>query len=272
MSDAVNDFLMGGAGASAKFDYPGDTVAGTITAMRTEQQTDYKTGQPKFWDNGNKVEQLVIGLQTDLREDGDDDGIRNLYIKGSAKIGSQSSHDAVRAAVQASGAKTLDVGGWLALSFIGEESPSQRGLSPRKLWQAQYRAPDPAAGFLNANPGVSGGGVPAPVVPAVVVPQIPAQPMPTQPVPVPVPQMAAQPMMPAAPSPQAIPVMPAQPAAQAAPVMPVIPVTAASAPAAFDPMAQVREMIRLGYDDNAIASATGVVAAVVAQVRDTPPY
>ena len=152
MSNAVNDFLMGGSGASAKFEQPGDLIAGTITAMRTEQQTNFKTGQAKFWDNGNKIEQLVISVQTEQRESPDDDGIRNLYVKGSAKVGSQSSHDAVRTAVQNAGAKSLDVGGWLSLAFIGEEAATQRGLSPRKLWQAQYQAPNPATAFLNQTP------------------------------------------------------------------------------------------------------------------------
>jgi hypothetical protein len=54
-------------------------------------------------------------------------------------------HDAVATAVRASGSKGLEVGGTLTVTFVGEEPPQQRGLSPRKLWEATYAQPDRAA-------------------------------------------------------------------------------------------------------------------------------
>ena len=77
-----NAFLMGGGAKSAKFDNEGDKVVGTILDMQVKQQTDIKTGAPRTWDNGDPMMQLVVTLQTDARDDEDDDGQRTLYVKG----------------------------------------------------------------------------------------------------------------------------------------------------------------------------------------------
>ena len=69
-----NAFLMGGGAKSAKFDREGDKVVGTILDMQVKQQTDIKTGAPRTWDNGDPMMQLVVTLQTDARDDEDDDG------------------------------------------------------------------------------------------------------------------------------------------------------------------------------------------------------
>jgi hypothetical protein len=91
MDSDVKGFLFGG-GVSAKFPTIGYTMTGTIESFRMSQQTDYDTGEPLFWKNGDPRKQLVITLQTDeegsFDEDGNpkeipnDDGVRTLYVKG----------------------------------------------------------------------------------------------------------------------------------------------------------------------------------------------
>lgn len=155
MSTSTDDFLMGGAATSAKFEHVGDTVTGTIVTTEVRQQTDIQTGQPLVWDNGDPRMQLVVALQTDQRDDPDDDGIRMVYIKGSKARGSKSLHDAVRAAVEQAKTKGLEAGGTLTVSFIGEEPSKTKGFNPRKLWQATYTPPDTAAAasdFLGMTP------------------------------------------------------------------------------------------------------------------------
>ena len=152
MTDA-SDFLMGGGSASAfaKDDPVGTTVTGKIVSTEVRQQTDIEKGTPLTWDNGDPRMQLVVTLATDLRTDGDDDGQRAIYVKGSKAVGSKSLHDAVRAAVQDAGAKGLEPGGTLTVQFIGTEPSKTRGFNDRKLWAAKYVAPDKAAetgGFL----------------------------------------------------------------------------------------------------------------------------
>ena len=141
----ADDFLLGGGGASAKFETLGDTITGVIESTEVNQQTDIKDGSPKTWDNGDPIMQLVVTLQTSLREDEDDDGKRKVYVKGSKKAGSRSLHDAVATAVRNSGARGLEVGGTLTVTHDGVEPSKTRGFNDRKLYSATYAAPDKAA-------------------------------------------------------------------------------------------------------------------------------
>ncbi|GMA22260.1 hypothetical protein GCM10025864_44860 [Luteimicrobium album] len=152
----TNDFLMGSGSKSAfgRDDAVGYTVTGKVQSVEVRQQTDLD-GNLLTWDNGDPRMQLVVTLATDLRDDPEDDGVRAVYVKGSKAPGSKSVHDAVRAAVQKSGAKGLEVGGTLTVSFVGTEPSKTRGYSDRKLWEAQYAAPDKAAqsgDFLGTTP------------------------------------------------------------------------------------------------------------------------
>jgi hypothetical protein len=169
MTDS-NDFLMGGGGASAKFDQVGDTIAGTIVSTEVRQQTKLEDGTPLTWENGDPRMQLVVTLQTDAHDDTDDDGKRALYVKGSKSPGSQSLHDAVRAAVQGARAKGLEVGGTLTVSYIGDEPSKTRGFNPRKLYSATYAAPDHAAATADFLGGSVGGQPTAPTTPPVSAP------------------------------------------------------------------------------------------------------
>jgi hypothetical protein len=133
-----NALLMGSGGAWAKFEQPGDKVSGEIVAVEARQATDLD-GNPRAWDNGDPIMEVVVTLQTDERSDGDDDGIRKVSIGGSMKYASKkkATVDAVRAA----GAKGLEAGGTFALAYTGEGEPTKRGYNPPKLFQAAYKAP-----------------------------------------------------------------------------------------------------------------------------------
>lgn len=142
-ADQANDFLLGGGGKSVAFDNVGDSVTGIIESTEVRQQTDIQHGTPLTWDNGDPKMQLVVTLQTALRDPSidNDDGKRNVYIKGSKKAGTRSTHDAVATAVRAAGAAGLEVGGTLTLTYAGTEPSSTRGFSDRKLWSATYTPP-----------------------------------------------------------------------------------------------------------------------------------
>jgi hypothetical protein len=136
-----DQFLMGGGGAaSAKFEKIGDRVRGTVCEPpEVRQQTDIATGEPTFWPDGNPKMQLVVTLQTTLRDDEEDDGKRRLFIKG------KSLTEAVREAVKGTGAKGIEMGGILDVGWIGEGTASQRGFNPPKLYDAIYERPDTTA-------------------------------------------------------------------------------------------------------------------------------
>ncbi|GII63564.1 hypothetical protein Skr01_36490 [Sphaerisporangium krabiense] len=156
MTMTANEFLMGGGIAAAKFDVVGTTVSGQITqSPRVEQQKDLNTGEPKFWNDGKPMQQLLVTVQTTLRdpEVDDDNGERTFYIKAKMLA-------AVREAVRRAGAKGLEVGGTLAITYTGDGEATKRGFNPPKLYSATYTPPSAAA----ANDFLNGGQAPAAAV------------------------------------------------------------------------------------------------------------
>lgn len=129
---------------TAKFEKPGDLVRGPVVAVAVRQVRDFQSGTPETWDDGNPKQQVVISVQTDLREDGDDDGIRSIYIKwwGQPK---QAFQDALRAAK----AKDIDTGGQFAAQYTGDGEKPRAGFSAPKLFAFEYRPPTGVAGLIS---------------------------------------------------------------------------------------------------------------------------
>lgn len=142
----MEDFLLGGGesrkGRSLSFKTIGTTHTGTITAApEVRQQRDPDDGSLKTWDNGDPVWQIVVPIQTTLRsaEVEDDDGMRYLYVSGSKKPESRSMHVAVADAVRAAGAKGLEVGGQLTITYTAD-GPKKPGASVVRNAPKQYQA------------------------------------------------------------------------------------------------------------------------------------
>lgn len=158
-TDSVNDFLLAGGIPACKFPEIGTTVKGTITASEVAQQTDYATGVPKTWDNGEPMMQVIVTLQTDDRDasvDGDS-GLRKLYVRG------QMLH-AVREALKQAQAK-LEVGGTLAVQYASDKPSEKRGFNPAKQYVAQYKPPAPGQAvndLLNGTQAEPAAAAPAP--------------------------------------------------------------------------------------------------------------
>jgi hypothetical protein len=140
MSTDPNDLMFNSGSPSAKFESVGALVKGTIVKFEAVQQRDFKTGLPETWDDGNPKMQLVFTVATDDHDPTitDDDGHRRIYAPVSKKPGSMC--DAIRLAVKEAGADKVLEGGMLAVKFDDTEA-QEAGLSPRKLYVAQYAAP-----------------------------------------------------------------------------------------------------------------------------------
>ncbi len=138
--DGVSDFLSGGSGRAAKFDNPGDTVKGIILSADVRQQMDPVSKVLKTYNDGNPMMQLVVNLQTDIRDpaDPEDDGVRTVYIKG-AKKNPQSGTGALIAALAQAGAPSIAEGGTLVVQFTGLGVATMG--NPPKLWAMAYKAP-----------------------------------------------------------------------------------------------------------------------------------
>lgn len=138
-----DDFDLGGEGGrSFRFETIGTTVTGKIISQTKQQATDFDTGEPASWPDGNPKWVYVINLQTDLRDSDDDDGVRALYLQGSLKPESKSSLSAVReAARKAIGSYKTTVGGTLSMTYVADGQRSRPQFNPPKQYEARYIPP-----------------------------------------------------------------------------------------------------------------------------------
>jgi hypothetical protein len=227
--DSLDEVLSGG-GAKSAFtkDSPlGTTVTGTILDANTNQIHDYMTGKPKTWDDGRPQMQIVVRIQTELRADADDDGVRGVYIKtwGPWK-------EALMAAIKAIGkskpSEALVPGYGFTAQFSGTK-PSQQG-SDTKLYT--YRIEPRAQAAVDQAFGA------APAQQA--APAVPTDPSPWN-------------------TPQSAPTQPSALTQAAAPAAP------AGDPSEL--AAKARQMIALGLPDSVIAQNTGLSMDIIAAVR-----
>lgn len=131
-----DELLMGGGAPTCTFPEIGTTWKGEVVDKRTEQQRDFDTGKPLTWDDGSPRLQVVITLQTDERDPkiAGDDGRRRLFVKGQML-------NAIRKAVSDAGAKTVEIGGTLAVQYTSDGEPSRKGMNPPKQYTAAYKPP-----------------------------------------------------------------------------------------------------------------------------------
>lgn len=142
----ISNLLNAGGGKSFKFDHVGATVTGTVDAAEVVQKRNFDTGEPEFWSDGGAVQQIKVTLATSERDPGDaeDDGTRNVYIKG---WGDQLR--ALKAAIKAAGASDIEPGGTFTATYVrdGELPAGKRGFPP-KVYEYVYKAPSGTAGLL----------------------------------------------------------------------------------------------------------------------------
>jgi hypothetical protein len=124
MNDSLDDLLAGG-GKTAKFDQIGKTWSGVVTKAEPRQATNFDTGKPDFWDDGQPKMQAVISIQTDERLDDTDDGVRAIYVKlwGDQK-------KAFRLASQQAGGAPKPGDTFTATYYADGEKPA-RGFAPK---------------------------------------------------------------------------------------------------------------------------------------------
>ena len=188
-----------------QYSTPGDTITGTITKVDVKQVTNFQTKEPEFFPSGDPKKQVILTLQTSLREDADDDGKRSVYIPlwGAKKA---ALGEAMRAAGMKEASTALALGNTFTARFVGEERKhGKTGSYTEKIYEYAIQAASTAALNEAMTPAAS---APTPA------------PQPTSPAP-------------------------------------------AQAPQQVD----VPALIRAGLDDQSIASAAGLDASVVAQIR-----
>ncbi|MEO7078803.1 MAG: hypothetical protein ABIY38_07910 [Rhodococcus sp. (in: high G+C Gram-positive bacteria)] len=152
-----DDLLLKGGGGSKSFPFtnPGDTVTGIIVAKKAQQRFEFdKQGKPDLtkpivYRDGNPAMQIVLTLQTDIRDpnakDGEgnpveDDGKRSLYIKSYGQF-----KDALAEAVRASGEEGLTLGSRITVTYTHQSPPANAGISGEKNYAVKFVGPADAA-------------------------------------------------------------------------------------------------------------------------------
>lgn len=148
-----------------KFQNIGDTIVGTLVDIAEPRQATKYNPDPNaprvldFWESSDggaprpKME-VVLTLQTELREDADDDGKRKVVIPVFYKDGSPLS--AIQAAMFPTGANDLEMGAKLGLRFVGHDPESKNPQNPRKIYQGHYERPAAGGGAFAMQQGGQG--------------------------------------------------------------------------------------------------------------------
>jgi hypothetical protein len=147
----ANDILMGGSGSPAwKFEGPGTTREGVIASPpQAKQEREYDPSSPgggalKVFPSGDPIMGVIVEVQTGERDSADDDGKRTFYVEG------RYIKEAVRDAVRASGARGLEVGGHIKVTFTHRDNPND--FRSRKHWTVTYTPAGNAALMVESAP------------------------------------------------------------------------------------------------------------------------
>ncbi len=154
--DEVDDFLAGVKRTAAKFPVIGHSYTGIVLSKKMEHENDYdEPDKKKYWrDRSMKalsesevlptdkpVRQAAVEIQTAVRGTFDrsgspesvenDQGVRWLFVKSHLQ-------KAIKAAIQASGAPTLEIGGKLTVTYSGNGRQNNPKYNPPKVFTAEY--------------------------------------------------------------------------------------------------------------------------------------
>ena len=134
-----------GGGKSWSPDKIGEKLEGTITLIERRQQRDFTTGEGLEWSDGSPRMLTYVELQTNERDDSDDDGVRALYLKGgrnfeAAEGKGNSGEVALVEAAKKAGMKSVDEGAKLTIVHSGVAKPTTRGYQGAKLYAIKLEA------------------------------------------------------------------------------------------------------------------------------------
>ena len=182
---AMDRGLAGGSKSAFTSDsLPGDTITGTVVSVDYKQVNDFNTGEPAYFPSGDPEMQFVIVIQTDQRDDEDDDGRRTIYIPawGSKK---QALVDAMRAEGMRKASEAFATGNIFTATFVEElqkQNPQTRARYREKVYTYRIQRGSLAAAdrdvapwAATAQPAPAPAPQPAAPAPAPAAQQAPAQ-------------------------------------------------------------------------------------------------
>jgi hypothetical protein len=143
----VDDIYEGGGAKPVSWEDVGQTVEGEILAIRSKQLPKFGTEIPETWEDGSPKKTPIVTLQLDGEFEGEDDGKRDIYLRGNAFT---AFGQALREAFKAKPNDDELIGSTLKIQFYKTEK-SGKG-QPRKLFRARItrKAPTVAADSWDA--------------------------------------------------------------------------------------------------------------------------
>ncbi|KND53292.1 hypothetical protein [Bifidobacterium breve] len=107
----------------------GTSVTGIVESIEAQQQRDMDTQEPKYFDNGQPMMQVVIHIATTLRDATipGDDGVRAVYVKGKNLA-------TLRQASRMVGRDFPHVGDGFTATYTANSEAKKRGWNPPKLY------------------------------------------------------------------------------------------------------------------------------------------
>lgn len=125
MQDITNELLASGS-PIVKFEQEGDVRKIKITNITKQQETDFDTGEPVTWPNGQPKYQYVVTGTVD----GDE---ARLFIKGYMV-------DALREALRKANVQAGDTlsGGTLTVKWDSTDEPRRKGMQGARRYVAKF--------------------------------------------------------------------------------------------------------------------------------------
>jgi hypothetical protein len=137
---SANEALFGkNRGAPAwRWDAPGDSAQGVITALSATQQRDMRTKELKYFPSGDPIMIALVTVQTGLHDPTlpADNGERTIWVSGRYMT------KAVKDAIMRAGTRELEIGGWFEVTYT-HDGPAERGLRAPRMFTAEYIPPTP---------------------------------------------------------------------------------------------------------------------------------
>ncbi len=144
MTNAFSDVMFGAKGPKSAFkkgDLIGLEVGGIVLGTpEVRQSTDLDSGEPAVWPDGKPKMEIIVTVQTALKDDAEDDGKRRFFLKQSSDI-----LRAVRAALEKTGVTEIEEGGYLAIKFTSEGTAAKPHWSAPRKHSAVYQKPKVSA-------------------------------------------------------------------------------------------------------------------------------
>jgi hypothetical protein len=150
----IGDMYQGNGAKPISWEEVGQTIEGEIENIRSKQLTKFGTEIPETWDDGSPKQTPILTVITAARDDEDDDGRRDVYLRSNAYT---AFGKALREAFRSKPEDSDIIGCTIKLQFFSTEK-SGKG-QPRKLFRCRITRKSATADAWDAD-SPQGGGTP----------------------------------------------------------------------------------------------------------------